>query len=92
VLLTCWDEAEIAQTPSEALKSRLPLLSAFVRSNWRQPLIMGLSALERPLSPTTRDMEYASKGPEHFGYVVEANGTKSGDLTLPIHHLLDAGV
>jgi hypothetical protein len=92
VLLTCWDEAKIAQTPSEALKSRLPLLSAFVRSNWRQPLIMGLSALERPLSPTTRDMEYASKGPEHFGYVVEANGTKSGDLTLPIHHLLDAGV
>ncbi|WP_373321619.1 TRAFAC clade GTPase domain-containing protein, partial [Acetobacter fabarum] len=50
-----------------------------------------LSALERPLSPTTRDMDYASKGPEHFGYVIEANGTKSSDLTLPIHHLLNAG-
>jgi hypothetical protein len=91
VLLTCWDEAGIAQTPSEALEARLPLVSAFVRSNWRKPLIVGLSALERPLSPTTRDMEYASKGPEHFGYVVEANGTKNGDLTLPIYHLLDAG-
>lgn len=89
VLLTCWDEAGIAQTPSEALKARLPLVSALVRSNWRAPLIMGLSALERALSPTSRDMEYASKGPEHFGYVVEANGTKSSDLTLPIHHLLD---
>lgn len=91
VLLTCWDEAGIAQTPSKALEARLPLVSAFVQSNWRPPLVMGLSALERPLSPTTRDIEYASKGPEHFGYVVEANGTKSGDLTLPIHHLLDAG-
>lgn len=92
VLLTCWDEGGIAQTPSEALKARLPLVSAFVRSNWRQPLIMGLSALERPLSPTARDMEYASKGPEHFGYVVEEDGTKSSDLTLPIHHLLGAGI
>ena len=92
VLLTCWDETGIAKTPSKALEGRLPLVSAFVRSNWRQPLIMGLSALERSLSPTTRDMEYASKGPEHFGYVVEANGTKSSDLTLPIFHLLDASV
>lgn len=91
VLLTCWDEAEIAQAPLEALDAALPLVSAFVHSNWRQPLIMGLSALERPLSPTSRDMEYASKGPEHFGYVVEANGIVSGDLTLPIYHLLDAG-
>lgn len=92
LLLTCWDEAGIAQTPSEALEARLPLVSAFVRSNWRRPLIMGLSALERPLSPTTRDMEYASKGPEHFGYVFDANGTKSGDLTLPIYYLLDASL
>lgn len=91
VLLTCWDEVGITQTPADALQTRLPLVSAFVRSNWRQPMIMGLSSLERPLSPTIRDMEYVSKGPEHFGYVVEANGTTSGDLTLPIYHLLDAG-
>ena len=91
VLLTCWDEAATVQTPAEALAARLPLISAFVRSNWSHPLIMALSALERPLSPTTRDMGYASKGPEHFGYVIEADGTKSSDLTLPIHHLLIAG-
>lgn len=90
VLLTCWDESATAQTPSEALTARLPLVSAFVRANWRQPLIMGLSALERPLSPTTRDMDYASRGPEQFGYVIEADGTKDSDLTLPIHHLLNA--
>jgi hypothetical protein len=72
-----------------ALAARLPLVSAFVQSNWRDPLIMGLSALERPLSPTSGDPEYASKGPEHFGYVIAADGTKSSDLTLPIHDLLD---
>lgn len=90
ILLTCWDETAIAPTPLEALAVRLPLVSAFVKSNWRQPLIMGLSALERPLNPTSRDTEYARKGPEHFGYVINANGTKSSDLTLPIYHLLDA--
>lgn len=89
VLLTCWDEAATAQTPFEALTARLPLVSAFVRAKWRQPLIMGLSALERPLSPTTRDMDYASKGPEQFGYVIKADGTRDSDLTLPIHHLLN---
>jgi len=91
VLLTCWDETGLAKIPSESFEERLPLVSAFVQSNWRQPLIMGLSALERPLSPTTRDMEYASKGPEHFGYVVQPSGAKSSDLTLPVYHLLDAG-
>jgi hypothetical protein len=89
VLLTCWDEATIGRTPFEALEARLPLVSAFIRSNWQAPLIMGLSALERPLSPTSGDAEYASKGPEHFGYVIEADGKKSSDLTLPIRHLLD---
>jgi hypothetical protein len=52
---------------------------------------MGLSALERPLSPTERDVEYARRGPEHFGYVVEADGKMNSDLTLPIHYLLNDG-
>lgn len=93
VLLSCWDETAMAptQAPAQALAARLPLVSAFVRSNWRQPLIMGLSALERPLSPTERDVEYARRGPEHFGYVVEADGKMNSDLTLPIHYLLNDG-
>lgn len=88
VLLTCWDEAAFDGTPEEALDQRLPLVSAFVRSVWRNPLIMGLSALERPLSPTTRDMDYVAQGPEHFGYVVAPDGTRSNDLTVPIHAML----
>lgn len=88
VLLTCWDEAAFDGTPEEALDQRLPLVSAFVRSVWRNSLIMGLSALERPLSPTTRDMDYVAQGPEHFGYVVAPDGTRSNDLTVPIHAML----
>lgn len=89
VLLTCWDEAAFDGTPEEALNARLPLVSAFVRSVWQSPLIMGLSALERPLSPTARDMDYVVQGPEHFGYVIASDGTRSSDLTAPIHAMLD---
>jgi len=88
VLLTCWDEAAIETTPEEALNERLPLLAAFLRSTWKTPLIMGLSALERPLSPTARDMDYVSQGPEHFGYIIRPDGTRSNDLTAPIHAML----
>lgn len=88
VLLTCWDEAAFDGTPEEALDARLPLLSAFIRSAWQNPLIMGLSALERPLSSTTSDMDYVAQGPEHFGYVIASDGTQSNDLTAPIHAML----
>ncbi|AGA08857.1 hypothetical protein HR059_31505 (plasmid) [Sinorhizobium meliloti WSM1022] len=89
VLLTCWDEAAFDGTPEEALGARLPLVSSFVRSVWQSPLIMGLSALERPLSPTARDMDYVAQGPEHFGYVIASDGTRSNDLTAPIFAMLN---
>lgn len=89
ILLTCWDELGSEETPSETLRARLPMLWDFVQSNWRSPSILGLSALERPLSPRDRDMDYVSQGPEHFGYVVEPDGSRSSDLTIPIQLLLD---
>jgi hypothetical protein len=88
VLLTCWDEARFDSSPKEALAARLPLVSAFIRSVWRSPLVMGVSALGRPLSPTERDLEYVAQGPEHFGYVIASDGTQSNDLTAPIHAML----
>lgn len=88
VLLTCWDEAGADGVPEAVLADRLPLVSAFVKSNWQTPMIMGLSALERPLSPTERDREYAIRGPEHFGYVVTPGGERIADLTIPIHAIL----
>lgn len=89
ILLTCWDEIGFDGTPASALEERLPMLWAFAQSNWHAPMVMGLSALERPLSPRDRDIEYVSRGPEHFGYVVRPDGSRSPDLTLPIQLLLD---
>jgi hypothetical protein len=89
VLLTCWDELGFEGTPAEALESQLPMLAAFIRSNWRAPIVLGLSALERPLKPNQRDTEYVRRGPEEFGYVVGADGLHSTDLTIPVEQLLD---
>lgn len=89
ILLTCWDELGFNGTPADALESRLPMLAAFIRSNWCAPVVLGLSALERPLSPHERDAEYVCRGPEEFGYVVKADGSHSSDLTVPVELLLD---
>jgi hypothetical protein len=88
VLLSCWDELAAHERPAVVLEQRLPMVSSFMRSIWAEPSVLGLSALERPLSPRDRDMEYAARGPEQFGYVVLPDGQRSTDLTLPIQHLL----
>ena len=68
------------------------MLKEFVEANWQDALILGLSALGRSLSPRGRDMEYVARGPEHFGYVVTADGSEAPDLTLPIGMMLDGSV
>ena len=88
ILLSCWDELEAAELPADILASRLPMLWSFVRSNWTSPIVIGLSALERALSKTDADQEYAVRGPEEFGYVVLPNGVKDNDITLPIQRLM----
>ncbi len=91
ILLTCWDELDTAELPADLLASRLPMLWSFVRSNWTSPTVIGLSALERALSKTDSDVEYATRGPEEFGYVVLPDGTKNADITFPIQHLMADG-
>jgi hypothetical protein len=88
ILLTCWDELGFRGRPVDALNERLPMFREFVEANWQDPLIFGLSALGRPLSPRDRDMEYVARGPEQFGYVVNADGSEASDLTLPIAMML----
>jgi hypothetical protein len=88
VLLSCWDELGTNNRPSSVLEQRLPMFSSFVQSTWAEPSVLGLSALGQPLSPRDRDLEYAAKGPDQFGYVVRPDGEHSMDLTLPIQHLL----
>jgi hypothetical protein len=58
------------------------MLWSFVRSNWITPVVIGLSALERALSITDADQEYAIRGPEEFGYVVLPDGVKNTDISI----------
>ncbi|CAB5670689.1 Uncharacterised protein [Delftia tsuruhatensis] len=88
ILLSCWDELDTTERPADLLASRLPMLWSFVRSNWLSPAVIGLSALERALSKTDADEEYAIRGPEEFGYVVLPDGKKNTDITLPIQRLM----
>jgi hypothetical protein len=91
ILLSCWDElGAVAQDerPAVILKQRLPMFASFVTSTWVEPIVLGLSALERTLTSSDRDMEYAARGPEQFGYIVLPDGGRSTDLTLPIQQLL----
>ena len=86
ILVSCWDELATNERPSAILHQRLPMFSSFVHTTWAKPNVLGLSALERPLSRDP-DTEYAACGSEKFGYVVLPDGQRSDDLTLPIHRL-----
>lgn len=92
VALSCWDELpedQIELLPDEVVRRRLPLLAAFVESNWPADMrsTIGLSALERALSDKTPDVEFIERGPLKFGYVVSEAGERSADLGLPLTHL-----
>jgi Double-GTPase 1 len=89
LLLSCWDELGSSENPLNTLRQHLPMLVDFVTGNWEYPLVLGLSALERPLKPKVPDLEYVARGPEHFGYVVLPDGSHSPDLTLPIKLIYD---
>ena len=74
--------------PIDELFERLPMFGDFVASNWKDSLVLGLSALGRALDNEEPDEDYIAKGSERFGYVVLEDGTRSSDLTLPIRKLL----
>jgi hypothetical protein len=88
ILLTCWDELKSDSAPQATLRKRLPMLTDFATSNWANPYVLGVSALERPLDSRQHDPDYVARGPENFGYVIQHDGTRSSDLTLPIRMLL----
>jgi len=91
IVLSCWDELDTASTPEQIFADRLPMLDAFIRSNWQESAwsVWGLSSLGRALSQNTPDEEYASRGPEHFGYVVSPQSTEqNSDLSAPVAWLL----
>jgi hypothetical protein len=88
ILLSCWDEVEAKSAPREVLRTNLPMFCDFVESVWNDPTVMGLSALERPLSEDHADQDYAIRGPESFGYIVHPQGQDDPDITWPITRLI----
>lgn len=93
VLLSCWDELGVAAgiKPDDELGARLPLLSSFVGSRWGsgKSAVFGLSALGTALSIKKANEHFIDRGPEHFGYVIDPDGKRTDDLTLPIVRVAD---
>ncbi|MFV8750203.1 hypothetical protein ACNOYE_06605 [Nannocystaceae bacterium ST9] len=94
VLLSCYDEVAVAtdETPAAVLERWLPLLSAFINSNWSAgaATVWGISPLGKPLTPDSRDTDFIDDGPELQGWIVQPDGSKCDDLSLPLAWLLEA--
>jgi hypothetical protein len=92
IVLSCWDEIGSQATPDQELSDRLPMLNAFVQSNWQAEAwsVWGLSSLGRSLSQDDSDEEFVIHGPECFGYVIPPGTTQQdSDLTAPVAWLLE---
>ena len=93
VVLSCWDELSIPEgtRPQAVLKERMPLVEAFVRSNWHpdHTAVYGLSAQGKALQKNDPDDEFIDHGPEAMGYVVCPDGSRDSDLTLLLHDALE---
>lgn len=95
LMLSCWDELseeEQKMPPRALLDQRAPLLGQFIRSNWtpKEHMIWGLSSTGKRLPLDQPDVEFAQKGPNKFGYLIEENGKRNADLTIPINWLIQA--
>lgn len=93
LLLSCWDELtekEGKLRPAEVLGRRSPLLSRFVTANWlpSELRVWGLSSTGQRLPEDNPNKEFARRGPEHFGFIVQENGMPDPDLTLPVAWLM----
>ena len=91
IVLSCWDETDCLKSPAEFFTEKMPLLNSFIRSNWLDEAwsVWGLSSLGKALSQEQCDKEYAEKGPENFGYIVEPHTTEMDpDLTRPVAWLM----
>lgn len=90
VVLTCWDELDTELTPETIMEKELPLLLAFIKSNWdlKQINILGLSAQGFPLNIDKNREKYQIQGPENFGYLIKQNGEMRTDITEIISEAL----
>lgn len=94
ILLSCWDEMDEddqTQLPTDLLQKRLPLLYEFIQTNWEQNRfsVWGLSSTGERLDPEQANDEYVDYGPQEFGYIIQPDGTRCDDLTLPLLKLME---
>lgn len=82
VVLTCWDELNTNEKPRKVLEEHLPLLLNFIESNWLKEKLnfIGLSALQFPLNAKNK-IKYETEGSENFGFIINAAGDKTKDIT-----------
>ena len=86
VVLSCWDEITTGspgRVPAQVLAERMPLLSAFLETNWVSAgsAVFGLSAQGRALDESAPDAEFVDRGPERMGYLIRPDGSQTDDLT-----------
>ena len=86
VALSCWDEIKpdaSGRIPAEVLAERMPLLSAFLETNWDDAAsaVFGLSAQGRELDDGEPNEEFVDRGPEQMGYLIRPDGSQTKDLT-----------
>lgn len=91
VLLSCWDELEEPRgvTPATVLRKNLPMLADYISNNWSEErlIVLGLSATGVALSKAAPNQDFVYKGAEAMGWIVDADGEHSPDLTLPVAKL-----
>lgn len=82
-VLTCWDELETKDIPSNILKNNLPLLLRFIKSNFesKNHKILGLSAQGFALNSIENKEKYEIDGPERFPFIIKEDGEKIYDIT-----------
>ena len=86
VVLSCWDEITAGspgRVPAQVLAERMPLLSAFLETNWVSAgsAVFGLSAQGRALVESAPDEDFVDRGPERMGYLIRPDGSQTDDLT-----------
>ena len=92
--LTCWDELDAERQrmrPRELLRKLLPLFASFVEANWdpARLAVYGISATGKKLQPKLADDDFQNLGAHTQGWVIEEDGSKTSDLTIPIAQLVE---
>lgn len=84
IVITRWDQLIIGQElPKDLLRSKLPLLYQFLKSNWntKNLSVWGLSAQGFDISIPENKEKYLEEGNEKWAFIIRPDGERSNDLT-----------